>query len=92
MEKREKREGLLERTAQAFDIPGEVVGLPRIELTGRHEVRMENHRGILAYGREEILVSGGKIMVRIRGAELELKAMTANELLIAGTVASVELE
>lgn len=92
LEQKEKKPGLLERTAQIFDIPGQVVGLPRVELTGSHELRMENHRGILAYGREEIVVSGGKLLIHIRGSELELRAMTAGELLITGTVLSVELE
>lgn len=92
MERKGRKEGLLERTAQLLDIPGEAAGLPRVELTGRHEVRMSNHRGILAYGREEILISGGRLMVRVRGEALELRAMTAEELLITGTVLSVELE
>ena len=92
MEQRKKKDGILERTAQAFDLPGDVVGLPKVELTGRHEVRMENHRGILAYGQEEILVSGGKLIFKIRGSGLELKAMNANELLITGTIFGVELE
>lgn len=92
MERKEKREGLLDRAAQVFDIPGEVTGLARVELTGSREVRMTNHRGILAYGREEILISGGRVMVRIRGEGLELGAMTAQELYITGLVRSVELE
>lgn len=92
MEQRKRKEGLLEKTAQVFDIPGEAAGLPRVEVTGRHEVRMENHRGILAYGREEIIVSGGKVIVKIVGDGLELKAMNAAELLITGTVTSIELE
>ena len=92
METGKRKEGLLERTAQIFDIPGETVGLPRVEITGRHELRMENHRGILAYGPEEIVVSGGKLLVKIRGSELELRAMTAGELLITGTIWSVEIE
>ena len=53
---------------------------------------MENHRGILAYGREEILVSGGKLLIRVRGSELELKAMNAGELLITGTILAIEVE
>ena len=92
MDKNRKKEGLLERTAQVFDLPGEVVGLPRVELTGRGELRMENHRGILAYGQEEILVSGGKLIVKIKGEDLVLRAMTAEELLITGIIGSVELE
>lgn len=92
MDQRRRKEGFLERTAQVFDIPGETVGLPRVELTGRHELRMANHRGILAYGPEEIVVSGGKLLIKVRGTGLELRAMTAEELLITGTVLSVELE
>lgn len=82
----------MERTAQALDIPVEATGLPRVEVTGRHEVRMENHKGILAYGREEIIVSGGKLLIKVKGDELELKAMNGDELLITGTVTAVELE
>ena len=37
MERRRKKEGFLERTAQVFDIPGEAAGLPRVELTGRDD-------------------------------------------------------
>ena len=61
MERSGKREGLLEKTAEVFDLPGDVVaGLPRIELTGSRELRMENHKGILSYGGEEIHISGGE--------------------------------
>ncbi|MEA4954215.1 MAG: YabP/YqfC family sporulation protein [Pseudoflavonifractor sp.] len=91
MERKPKKEGLLEKTAQALDLPGEVVGLPRVEIVGRQELRMENHRGILAYGPEEILISGGKLIIKVRGIDLELKAMNAGELLITGTLLSVEL-
>ena len=91
MERKPKKEGLLEKTAQALDLPGEVVGLPRVEIVGRQEQRMENHRGILAYGPEEILISGGKLIIKVRGTGLELKAMNAGELLITGTLLSVEL-
>ncbi len=86
------KEKILERTAALFDIPGQVMGLPVVELTGTGQLRMENHRGILAYGENEILVSGGGVLIRVRGEGLELKAMTAGELLITGTVRCVELE
>ena len=85
MSDQKQRLGLLARTAQAFDLPGDVVaGLPRIELVGREELRMENHRGILSYREDEIGISGGKMM--------ELKAMSAGALLITGTIQAVLLE
>ena len=85
MEKKGRKEGLLERTAEVFDLPGDVVaGLPRVELLGDRQLRMENHRGILAYGSEEIHISGGKLIVKVRGAGLTLRAMNASELIITG--------
>ena len=73
-------------------MPGDVVaGLPRIELIGSGELRMEGHRGILAYGPEEIHISGGKLVVRVKGSGLELGAMDPTQLLITGEISSVEL-
>lgn len=83
---------LLMRATRAFDLPADgITGLPRIELIGKAELRMERHRGILAYGPEEIHVSGGKLVVRVRGQGLELRAMNPTELLITGEISAVEL-
>lgn len=88
-----KREGILEKTAEVFDLPGDLVaGLPRVELVGNRELRMENHRGILAYGTEEIHISGGKLILKIRGEDLELRSMNAGELLITGRIRGVDVE
>ena len=87
-----ERRGFLEKTAEAFDLPGDVVaGLPRIEIVGSRELRMENHKGILSYGGEEIHISGGRLIVKVRGANLELRAMNGSELLITGEIAGVDL-
>lgn len=92
MGKRQKRESLLEKTAEVFDLPGDLVaGLLRVEITGGREVRMENHKGILAYGDEEIHVSGGKLIAKVRGQGLELRSMNASELLITGEIQGVDL-
>ena len=93
MDRRGKKEGLLEKTAEVLDLPGDgVAGLPRMELTGSRELRMENHRGILAYGEDEIHISGGRMVVKVRGKGLELRSMNARELLITGAIRAVELE
>lgn len=87
-----RRQGLLEKTVRAFDLPVDALaGLPRLELVGDGELRMENHRGILSYGTDEIHVSGGAFGVRVSGAELELRTMNSLELLITGRIRAVEL-
>lgn len=84
---------LREQTAETFDLPGDVVaGLPRMELVGSREFWMEGHRGILSYGTEEIHISGGRLAVCVRGADLDLRAMNANTLCISGRIDAVELE
>ena len=92
MEKKPRREGLLEKTAELFDLPADALaGLPKVELVGDRELRIENHRGLLAYGTEEIHVSGGAFVIQITGQGLELRAMTGLELLITGRIAGIQL-
>ena len=87
----ERKESLLERASQALDLPGDALaGMPCIELLGDRELRMEYHRGILAYGTEEIHISGGKLVVRVRGTGLELRSMNPAELLITGQILSLD--
>ena len=91
-EKKQRRPGLLERTAELLDLPADALaGLPRLELVGDKELRMENHKGILAYGSEEIHISGGIFVVEITGSGLELRAMTGLELLITGRIEQIRL-
>ena len=89
---RKKRKSLLEKTASVFDLPGDVLaGMSCVQLVGREELYIQNHKGILAYGSEEIHISGGKMIVKVRGAGLELRSMNANELLITGSISGVDL-
>lgn len=86
-------EKMREQAAEALDLPGDVVaGLPRMELIGSGEFWMHGHRGILSYGGEEIHISGGKMIVCLRGRDLELRNMSANILCITGDISGVELE
>lgn len=86
-----EKEGLLARASRMFDLPADALaGVPRVEIVGDGELRMAPHRGILAYGPEEIHISGGDLVVLVRGSGLELRAMTPEELLITGTVAAIE--
>ena len=92
MERSGKREGLLEKTAEGFDLPGDVVaGLPRVELLGDRELYLENYKGILSYGKEELHVDGGAWVLRISGRDLEIKAMRERELRIFGWVSKLEI-
>ena len=86
-----EKDGLLLRVSRMFDLPADALaGEPRVEVVGDGELRMAPHKGILAYGQEEIHISGGKMVVLVRGSGLELRAMTPEEVLITGTIRAVE--
>ena len=76
--------------AGALDLP--IPGITQLILTGTDKVHIENHRGLLGYGREEIVVSTGRGLIKVRGARLELEAMTDVELVIAGDIGGIEIE
>ena len=85
------KKGLLERAAGALDLPPDVIaGLPRLEIAGCRQLLMENHQGILEYGDEEICINGGQVIVRVKGQNLELRAMNTDDLSLEGLIFSVE--
>ncbi|MCD8353887.1 MAG: YabP/YqfC family sporulation protein, partial [Clostridiales bacterium] len=70
---KKERWDFMDAAAEALELPADVVaGAPLIELVGKRELRMENHRGILSYGPEEISISGGRLVVGVRGEGLTL--------------------
>ena len=92
MEQKGRRPILREKTARLFDLPADVIaGVPRMEIVGDSEFRMENHKGILSCGENEIHVSGGIYLVKIVGEGLEVRSMTGLELLVPGKIFRVEL-
>ncbi len=87
-----RKEGLLEKAAHWLDVPADTLaGLPSLELIGDRELRMEQYRGVLFCGKEEIHVDGGKWVLCIVGQDLEIRAMREQELLITGWISRLEL-
>lgn len=66
-------------------------GVARIELLGNRELYMDRHRGVLAYTTGQVDINGGDVVVRVRGAELQLLVMTEQELRITGKISGIEL-
>ena len=85
--------GWMKAAASRFSLPEELLpGVPRLTLTGRDSLRIENQKCLLSYTPEEVEVGCGRLRLRVRGRELLLGGMDREELLITGTVDSVEVE
>ena len=86
-------EKLIEKLLRRTGLPPEATeGALRVTISGRSQVRIEHHRGLLSYSDTETEVGGGRLRARIRGDGLQLRVMTEEELLITGTILGVELE
>lgn len=77
------------RAAESFLADDFAPGVPRIEILGDRRVLVENHKGILEYGDTLMRINCGKMVVRITGADLVLKALSLSELAVTGKIASV---
>jgi sporulation protein YqfC len=87
------KKSIVDRAVDAFDLPGEVLaGLPKLTVTGNRRIHIECHKGIIEYDGSLIAVNGGSVLVKIRGENLEILSMNAEEILIRGFVVSVEFE
>ncbi|MBR3860723.1 MAG: sporulation protein [Oscillospiraceae bacterium] len=85
--------GLLEKLSERLDLPAEALaGAPRVTLTGSDRVLVENHRGLLNYTETELEIACGHGHVRVRGADLLLRAMDERMLLITGRVTGVDVD
>jgi len=65
-------------------------GRPYVEIFGNTRVVIENHQGILEYDTELLRVKCNGCAVCICGVDLELTALSLNELAVTGTITSVE--
>ena len=74
------------------DLPGETVpGLPLVEIIGEHRVLIENHKGVVGYGSEEICIKVKFGTIKVLGNELMLSRMTKQQIVISGIIDSVFL-
>lgn len=73
--------------------PREVTSdLPRITLTGKERVQVEQHRGLLSYLPEEIVLLCSQGKIRVAGNQLQMKRYTRAEALIEGEISGVWVE
>ena len=93
MPKQPQKRTLLERAADMMDLPADTVaGVPRMEILGNKQFYLSNHKGLLTYDDDLIAINCGKVIVRVRGQNLGIKAMNVEDIMVEGVILSVEFE
>lgn len=66
-------------------------GMPRLVLTGREEVLIEGHRGLLSYETDCVRVRSGMGLVTVAGTGLTIGFFGTEDLLIRGRVQNISV-
>jgi sporulation protein YqfC len=84
--------GIRRRIADALELQHDVaLNLPVLHITGNERLLMENHKGLLEYGRTKIRIASTAGTVEIDGENLAIEAVGHDEVLITGCLKSVIL-
>ena len=74
-----------------LDLPKDLfLGMCSISFSGDREVYISNHRGILSYGQEEIVILAKEHQIQLKGKSLYISSYTKEELTIQGYIRSME--
>ena len=77
--------------ADKLELPEDVLlGSAKLTVTGGRSAVIENHRGVLEYTAERIVVAVPRGKVCLDGTGLRLKAMNKNERLVGGRIRNIE--
>lgn len=82
---------IAESALERFGLPAEAAGAGRLTLTGNSHLSVENHRGLLEYSGEFIVVALKKGRLAIKGQGLCLEAMEKESLVIKGRIDGIEV-
>jgi len=86
-------EEIKRKISNALDLPQDIVlNVPRIIVTGRIAVFIENHRGIIEYNSQHVKINTTVGTVSVRGEDLVIKTIIADEITVEGKIASIEFE
>lgn len=69
-----------------------MIDIPKIIITGKEEITIENHKGIVAFSEDEIKISSKKGIIKIQGNDFEIFYMGSNSLTINGEIRVISYE
>lgn len=80
----------IQRFAEMLEIPPEVlVNVPRVEVVGHLQFRVENHRGLVAYEPHRVVLRIPDGHLIVTGRDLVIGWIDHGELLVTGQVRSL---
>lgn len=87
-----EKSAFIDRFSNMSDLPLEPLPrVPLVELAGENRILIENHKGLAAYGCNEIQVKVSYGILSICGNKLCISNMTQFRLVVAGCIDSITI-
>ncbi len=92
MKKKKEKLSAAGRLSGLLDVPFDMVAdVPRIMLSDNQELTVENYKSIEGYEPEEIRLHSKHYRITITGKNLQIIAITDEEILVRGTITGLAL-
>ena len=83
--------GIREAITEMLELPKEsVLNIPKLTMAGNRDMIIENYKGILEFDSTGIRLGTGMGMIKITGSGLLIKEITSDDIIISGTIHSLE--
>jgi len=83
----------MEEIAERLELPEDILlNSIKLSVVGGKRAEVENHRGILEYNTDRIVIAAKRGRLAINGVELKICTMNREVLLVSGRINSVEWE
>jgi sporulation protein YqfC len=88
---KEIKKGAKERFAEMLELPKELVlDRPKLTLVGNCDIMIENYKGVIEFGSDRLRINTGSGIVKIIGTGLLIREITSEDIIVSGTIRSLE--
>ena len=88
-----QKKDVIHRFRKLFDLSAQPISsTPIVEIAGNRRLLIENHKGVVEYEMERIVVLSKSGRIIISGSSLEIQQMSQHQLVIIGHIGTVSIE
>lgn len=85
------KKSVREKFAEMLELPRDLVlDRPRLTMIGSSDMMIENYKSLLEYDDGRMRINTGTGIIRITGSDLVIREISQDDIVVSGTVRSVE--
>jgi sporulation protein YqfC len=87
------RKGFRQELSEILELPLDVsLDLPKVTILGSLGVLIENHRGLIQYSPQKMVIGVGRGQISISGRDLQIEEVDREDVVVKGLIETVQME